>query len=51
MNLWETAKLMDVLGVTGEGVKTLGEAKERIRKEVQLAEKTLNSWSSREVRC
>ena len=51
MSLREITKLMDVLGVTGEGVKTLGELKERIRKEIQLAEKTFNGWSSREVRC
>lgn len=51
MNLREKTKLMDVLGVTDEGVKTLGEAKERIRKEIRLAEKTFNGWSSREVRC
>ena len=50
MGFREIIKLMDVLGLMDEGVETLHEAKWRIRKEVQLAEKTFN-WSSGEVRC
>ena len=50
LNMKELTKVMDVLGVSDEGVENLSHARYRIRSALNAAEKTSNSWSPGEVR-
>ena len=50
LNMKELSKVMDVLGVSDEGVENLSHARYRIRSALNAAEKTSNSWSPGEVR-
>ena len=49
MTMKELTKVMDVLGVSDEGVENLIEARSRIRSALNAAEKT-SKWSPGEVR-
>ena len=50
MAMKELTKVMDVLGVSDEGLENLSGARSRIRSALNAAEKTWNSWSPGEVR-
>ena len=50
MTLRELATVMDVHGVSDEGVENFSDARSRIRSALNEAEKTSNSWSPGEVR-
>ena len=50
MTMKELTKVMEVLGVSDEGVEILSDARSRIRSALNAAEKTWNSWSPGEVR-
>ena len=50
MKMMELTKVMEVLGVSDEGVEILSDARSRIRSALNTAEKTSNSWSPGEVR-
>ena len=49
LNMKELTKVMDVLGVSDEGVETLSDARSRVRSALNTAEKTSN-WSAGKVR-
>ena len=50
MKLKELTEILEVLGLSDEGVENLSDARSQIRSALDAAEKTSNSWSPGEVR-
>ena len=50
MTMMELTKVMEVLGLSDEGLENLSQARSRIRSALNAAEKTSSSWSPGEVR-
>ena len=50
MKMKELTEILEVLGLSDEGVENLSDARSRIRSALNAAEKTSNSWSPGEVR-
>ena len=50
IKLKELTEILEVLGLSDEGVENLSDARSQIRSALDAAEKTSNSWSPGEVR-